>query len=337
VSDYAFYTVADSGYFPGAVALLNSLRLLGHEQPLTVLDCGLEPRQRELLEPHVSLVEAPGGPLPALLKWYAPGQQPAEVMAHLDADIIVVRPLDDLLERARCGRIVAFRDWETRFFPEWESELGLRPLRRQRYVNSGFVVLPADPGIALMKRISALLEKVDPSRTQWASDERVKAESPFYLSDQDVLNALLGADPAGELVDVVDLGLLSFPTRQGDFEGLRLRDKRTLECRLNGRVPYLLHHWGPRKPWKDRLPSTPFSILMSRLLFWDDVRLRLDPRDLPRSLRPGALADASRRIRLHTGRARGKTARALLRYRAQARAGIRDPRGVLRDLLDRAR
>ena len=37
----AFYCVADERYFLGAVGMLNSLRLLGHAEPIYVLDCGV--------------------------------------------------------------------------------------------------------------------------------------------------------------------------------------------------------------------------------------------------------------------------------------------------------
>ena len=64
----AFYAVANSRYFLGAVGMLNSLRLLGHREPAYVLDCGLTPQQRELLAPHATLVPAPSDAPPYLLK-----------------------------------------------------------------------------------------------------------------------------------------------------------------------------------------------------------------------------------------------------------------------------
>src|SRR5205823_2574176 len=57
----AIYAVADRNYFIGAVALLNSLRLVGHDEPLFLIDAGLTPAQRQLLAPHVRLVAAPEG------------------------------------------------------------------------------------------------------------------------------------------------------------------------------------------------------------------------------------------------------------------------------------
>ena len=43
----AFYCVADARYFLGAVGMINSLRVLGHEETVYVLDCGLTDGQRE--------------------------------------------------------------------------------------------------------------------------------------------------------------------------------------------------------------------------------------------------------------------------------------------------
>ena len=54
----AFYAVTGRDFF-GAVALLNSLRLLGHDEPLLVVDCGMTARQRELLAEHATALPAP--------------------------------------------------------------------------------------------------------------------------------------------------------------------------------------------------------------------------------------------------------------------------------------
>ena len=63
-ADTSFYCVADQRYFPGAVALVNSIRLVGHREPIVLLDCGLTPAQRRLLEPEVELVTRPPGTPP---------------------------------------------------------------------------------------------------------------------------------------------------------------------------------------------------------------------------------------------------------------------------------
>ena len=99
----AFYCVADERYFLGAAAMLNSLRLHGHREPVFVLDCGLTAHQRELLAPHATVVEDGGSTAPWLLKTLAPLRHPAEVMVLIDADMIVTRPLAELIEPRRRG------------------------------------------------------------------------------------------------------------------------------------------------------------------------------------------------------------------------------------------
>ena len=52
-----FYTVTDASFFPGTVALLNSLRLSGNREPLVALDVGLERGQRVRLARHATVVD----------------------------------------------------------------------------------------------------------------------------------------------------------------------------------------------------------------------------------------------------------------------------------------
>ena len=103
-----FYTVTTADYFIGLVALLNSLRLTGHQQELVVLDDGLTPAQRERLEPHVTLVELPGFDpgLPVLKKTFPDLLSPAGVVTQIDTDMIVTGSLD---APARPGRVGAHR------------------------------------------------------------------------------------------------------------------------------------------------------------------------------------------------------------------------------------
>ena len=49
VDGVTFYTITDERFFIGTVAMVNSLRLMGHEQRVVALDCGLSKRQRDLL------------------------------------------------------------------------------------------------------------------------------------------------------------------------------------------------------------------------------------------------------------------------------------------------
>ena len=94
----AYYTVANAAYYPGLVALINSLTLVGQPAPIFVTDCGLTDRQREGLEQHVTLVSAEKSLHPTLQKATGPLTNPAEVMAIIDADIIVTRSMSELVK-----------------------------------------------------------------------------------------------------------------------------------------------------------------------------------------------------------------------------------------------
>ena len=88
MSRAAFYCVADERYFLGLVGMLNSLRLLGHREPVYVLDAGLTRDQRELLAPRERR-RGDRATAPWLAKTLAPMRDPAEVMILIDADMIV--------------------------------------------------------------------------------------------------------------------------------------------------------------------------------------------------------------------------------------------------------
>lgn len=290
----AFYCVTGRDFFPGAVALLNSLRLVGHEEPLHVLDCGLEPRQRRLLAEHAEVIPAPAGGAPSLQKLVAPLARPADTIALLDADMIVIRPLDELLDSARQGRLVGFANESDRYFAEWSQLLDLGPLRRERYLSSGALFAGGGVPERLLEAAQERLARIEDARTWIAGGEPAAepAAEPLFFADQDVINAVAMARLEPGQVVALETRLAAIPP----FAGLRLRDRGRLRCAYgDGSEPFLLHHYF-RKPWLVRLRSNPYSRLMSRLLFAPDVRLRLDPRSLPPRLRPGpggALARAA--------------------------------------------
>jgi hypothetical protein len=99
------YTVTSRRYFPGTVALLNSLRLTGHSYPFVALDAGLNPDQRRLLEPHCAIVEVPESARtsPLLGKAFPKFLQPVGVVLLLDSDMIVTDSLEPVVSRAERG------------------------------------------------------------------------------------------------------------------------------------------------------------------------------------------------------------------------------------------
>ena len=283
----AFYCVADERYFLGAVGMINSLRVVGHDEPVFVLDCGLSTEQRELLRPHATLVDAPVDAPPWLLKTIAPLRHPAEVMVLIDADIVLTRSLGELIERAAEPRVVAVENDMDRFVAEWGELLGLGPVRRQPYVSSGLVVAGQPLGGELLGLMDELQEKVDFDNTFWRANV---SDYPFLYGDQDVFNAILASHFEREALVALPNSLAPNPP----FTGLKVIDPASLRvARGDGTEPYALHNFY-RKPWLARTRSNPYSRLLTRLLLGSDVPLRLDPRLLPLRLRTGPLALGAR-------------------------------------------
>ena len=286
----AFYSVADAGHFPGIAALLNSLRLLGHDEPFFLVDAGLTPQQRSRLAPHVTLVDPPPRVPVVFLAPYGPIEHPADVAIVLDADIVVVKPLGELASHAETGRLVAFVNDppnDHRFFPEWTDALGLGAMRQRAYVNAGQLVLPAALSRTFLPRWIRAQQRIGTAHSRYG---KASLADPFYFADQDVLNALLGAYVRDEEIQIYEHRLAPHPP----FAGLRLEDEATLQCRYeDGASPFLLHHI-MTKPWLGATRTTIYSRLLTRLLLRADVAVPLEPRELPMRLRDGPVAAADR-------------------------------------------
>lgn len=290
MTDAAFYCVADDRYFLGAVGLVNSLRLVGHSEPIRLLDCGLRDDQRALLEPEVELLEGPDDAPPWLLKTIAPLERPAEVMVLIDVDMIVTRALGEITESAATGRVVAFENFRDRFCPEWGSMLGLGPARRGPYLSSGLVAAPRDLGCQLLRLMGELQDRVDFDLTFWRRDVR---RYPFRFGDQDVLNAILASEQvASDRIATLDKRLAPTPP----YRGLRVVDEASLRCRHSDGLEPLIVHQYIRKPWLEPTYNGVYSRLLSRLLVGDDLVIPVPERTVPRRLRRGPAATAERAL-----------------------------------------
>jgi hypothetical protein len=279
----AFYCVSNDRYFLGAVAMLNSLRLQGHAEPVFLLDCGLTPAQRELVATQATVVQATADSLPFLLKTEAPLRHPAEVMVLIDADMIVTRPLGELIEKAAAGQVVAFRNDYERFHPEWGELLGLGEARRQASISSGLVFMGGSLGVEILRLMDRSQRRVE---SEFTSDGGRVFHPAFLTLDQDILNAVLCTSVTPERITALEYRLAPTPP----FTGLRLVDEANLCCAYeDGQRTYVLHHLA-QKPWLRPMHHGIYSRLLVRLLLADDVPVRVPESQLPLRMRSGTAA-----------------------------------------------
>jgi len=281
-----YFTVADSLFFPGLVALLNSLHLTGNAGRLVVLDLGLLPHQRQILEGHVEFCPRPQRIFdnPLLSKPFPHLLNPEGVIVIIDSDIIVTSSLDEMMSLAAAGHICMFSDetQDQRWFPEWGQAFGLRsPLRQESSQNSGFIALSAENWSWLLQRWWESCGKIPAACTRGRG---ASYSQPFWDGDQDALNALLMSEvPKGHLA--------TWPQHVSYLlMDVEVTNRNTLECRHRGKPAYLLHQTGSPKPWSPeawmRVERNAYVRLLPRLLFAPDIKVRLRPKDLPIWLRP---------------------------------------------------
>ena len=119
--------------------------------------------------------------------------------------------------------------------------------------------------------------------------------SPYYFPDQDALNALLMSEIPPDRLHV--LPKTTAPAF-GDLKRTRIVDARSLASTMNGHATALLHNAGPVKPWDPakwyRLQRNAYLKLLPRVLFADDVPVRIRPEDVPSWLHEGAGPRAQR-------------------------------------------
>jgi hypothetical protein len=289
-----FFTVANERFFIGVACLVNSLRITGNDGELVILDSGLTRTQRRRLEPHARLTTPPADVLnePMLLKPFPHALAPEGTVAMIDSDIIVTRSLDPLLAQAEAGKVCLFRDEDDRWFPEWERELDLMaPLRRQAYLNSGFIALSTSHLPDLLRRWWEACRRIPRHRMRGAG---AGWGDPFWNSDQDAINALLMSEVDPDAV-------LELPVAESaagtTLERVRVLDPRTLACVVDDLRPYLLHAWGEPKPWHGRawmrVTRNAYVRLMPRVLLAPDVPVPVSSSELPLWLRPTRAGRAS--------------------------------------------
>jgi len=305
------YTVANQKFFVGLLGMVDSLRVNGYRGAIVVVDTGLSSPQTAALSDDVVFVAAPEGLPSHYMKVVGPLAHPDDVMVFIDADILCVRSIEEIVERARGGAIVAFEDigrvgYSDRLWRDWEDQLSLGELEPATYVNSGFLAMPRDAGVRFFDDLRVALERVDPMETYIHSPEGDVAR-PFVFADQDVVNAILGSTSFRSRRTILPYA----EAPHAPFRGVRVDGE--LGCVDDaGNRPYLLHH-ALQKPWLEALPSNPYTELLPRYVHHPGA-LAVDDRLLPRFLRAGKLADATRAAR---------SVRGHVRVRVRGRLGLR--------------
>ena len=290
-----YFTISDKSFFPGTVALLNSLRLTGNQGSFVVMDVGLDDAQRSRLERHATVVKAPKDVPRPLFKALPQLFNPTGTIVIADSDMLVTDHLGHIVEKAAEGKICVFPDHFTqtgRWFGDWETVLELKaPLRHQTYVNSGFVALSVEHWPSFLSRFWELSERV-PLGSVFAGTDM---DRPFWTADQDTLNAFLMSEIPPAAVEVLPAAQEVYPDA---LIHTKIIDPGTLECSWAGHRPVILHHsmnpkaWG-RSGWR-RVRRDAYARLFGRVVCGKDVQLRMDPEELPLWLR----LDASGKLAL---------------------------------------
>jgi hypothetical protein len=289
VAAASFFTVSDSGYFLGLVGLVNSLRLVGHREPIIVADTGLDPEQRALLHGHVELHQLPRDAVanPTQYKAFAHLRSPSGVVVIIDSDIIVTANLTRIIQRAADGAICLYPDpdWD-RWFAEWQQVFELpQPPRQQVYGCAGFVALSTSHWPELLRQWWDACARIGQQPTYQEGTH----VGPTAQADQDALNALLMSEYHAGAAHML-------PEREQvfrwDFPAVRVLDARTLRCEHRGTSPTLLHGCMVPKPWQTRgVRRNAYVTLLRRLLTGADVAVKVPETMLPLWARRGPAAE----------------------------------------------
>jgi len=313
-----YFTTSDNRFFPGTVALINSLRLTGNPGEVVVFDLGLSEVQRRRLS-TVATVQAPPSVRDGAPKVLPYSNGTLGRIVVIDSDMLVVASLNDMLGEVEQGKICLYPDPDQRWFEEWREAFDLTaPPRQQRYLNSGFVAFSVE-------RWPRLLERWAKANRRLPHERSTHPENPFRDVDQDALNAILMSEIPPDAVSLQPAWAHSHPDT---LTRVRIVDERDLTCTYEERRVTILHHSLRPKMWEplgwQRDPRQAYVRLLRRVLRWDDVPLRLEDHELPLWLRQstmGRLAFRGLTIGHATPGAKGAVKAAIRAGRAIRRSG----------------
>ncbi len=309
----AFYCVADERYFLGAVAMINSLRLNGHREPIYLLDCRAQRRPARAARRRGDDRQRPrrGAALPAQDRRPARSPGRGDGADRRRHDRLPLARRADRAGRARADRRRS-RTTCDRFVEQWGELLGLGEARRGPYVSSGLVIAGGARGRRgdrahgrASRRGRLRAHPLAPKRPQLPVSVRRPGRAQRDPADRDRARGSVALDTR------------LAPTQP--FSTLQLGSERWLRpVYPDGSEPILVHHVLPTKPWLQSGQGNVYTQLLSR------------------ALAPGlAIEVASDAIPLWLRRTRARATRPTpdRRPRADSLAG----RGLYRALLARVR
>ena len=313
ISQRRIFTMGDAGYFLGIVALINSLRITGNNDPVTVLDLGMTPEQRTVLAPHCEFIEIDmvDGMKPWVLAPFPQVVDPEGLIAIIDSDIIITASLDPFFEQAERAQVVVFPDpWYTdRQFDSWESDFGLgAPLRTgQAYANAGCIFFSTLAQPDFLRRWWECCVKVAGTKTMLDDGDEA---SPFAYGSQDALNALLMSEVSPTSIAYQPKHAERFLDLQRG--GVEFQNLERLECMHEGELVSVLHRFMSNKPWqrsaRRAVVRTAYLMGLRRCLVGPGLEIRVSRHELPPWLLPGV---------------RGRVALELLCHMEHVRNGVR--------------
>ncbi len=235
---------------------------------------------------------------PWMLKTAAPAGHLAETIVLIDADMIVTRPLGELIERASAGKVVAFEAGYERFVPEWGELLDLGPIRRGPYVSSGLVFLGGEPGRETLRLMNELQPRVESfGGGQFRHDQRrLRVLRPRSGRPQRDPLRPGGSRRSARTRPSSGAGP---PVRGAEAQRrwgpLRLPGRERAIRRPQPRADAVAAAGSPRaKPWLERRPSSVYSRLLTRYLLGANLAIEVPPGDVPPWLREGIAARFAR-------------------------------------------
>ena len=266
--EVCFYTICNEPFFLGAVALINSLVLTGHHQPIVVGDCGLTPEQRAVLLQYdqVQLFKLDPSVVqnPAQYKAFPHIAGSSGVVVIIDSDMIVTGDLGPIIDKARQGKICAFPNpIENRWFAQWHQIFSLSaPPRRQIYICSCFLAVSVAHWPDMLGRWWSACEAI---YSHPSYQEGREWNAPTAQADQDALNAVLMSEFPQSAVSLEPADSQAY---RWDFRLVQTVDVARLRCRFRERAPVILHAALTPKPWQKAGASndTYFKFLRRLLL-----------------------------------------------------------------------